>query len=233
MKRFQRHKIQTMSRGYTKGVTLLVLVLVIGQTSAIFGTTNPGLLPSSCAPGPYQLARPFAHNLKYQHNGHTAKIRPQSAATSNSTDPGKLPLETFERLRKLEGKWIGRSTKGWQETITYKVIARGSVVYESSFDAKPDAAMATMFYLDGSRLLLTHYCVSKTQPRLQATSFEDGGRKVTFTFLDATNLASRDKGHMDKVVLNFIDDEHFTSKWTWYQNAKETWLEEIKYERVK
>lgn len=128
---------------------------------------------------------------------------------------------------------MGRSTKGWQEVINFKTIAQGSVVHESSFDAHPNETMATMYYLDGTRLLLTHYCVSKTQPRLQASSFEDGGRKVTFTFLDATSLPSRDKGHMDKVIISFVDDTHFTSQWTWYQDGKERWLEEIKYERVK
>ena len=40
-----------------------------------------------------------------------------------------------------------------------------------------------------------------------------------------------DKGHMDKVVIRFVDDTHFTSQWTWYQEGKEQWLEEIKYER--
>jgi hypothetical protein len=144
-----------------------------------------------------------------------------------------LAKQTFERLKKFEGKWTGRSTKGWQEVINFKTIAQGSVVHESSFDAHPNETMATMYYLDGRRLLLTHYCVSKTQPRLHATAFEDGGRKVTFTFLDATSLPSRDKGHMDKVIINFVDDTHFTSQWTWYQDGKEQWLEEIRYERVK
>lgn len=154
-------------------------------------------------------------------------------AAANSPGSEKLARETFERLKKLDGKWIGSSTKGWKEQVTFKTIAQGSVVHESSFDAHPNETMATMYYMDGNRLLLTHYCVSKTQPRLQATLFEEGGRKVTFTFLDATSLPSRDKGHMDKVVFHFIDDDHFTSQWTWYQTGKEQWLEEIKYERVK
>lgn len=144
-----------------------------------------------------------------------------------------MAKETFERLKKLEGTWLGKSTKGWEETITFKTIAGGSVVHESSFDAHPNETMATMYYLDGNRLLLTHYCVSKTQPRLQASAFDDAGRKITFTFLDATSLPSRNKGHMDKVVLNFVDDSHFTSQWTWYQDGTEKWLEEIKYERMK
>ncbi|HMV50007.1 MAG TPA: hypothetical protein PLD20_16605 [Blastocatellia bacterium] len=157
----------------------------------------------------------------------------QKSAEPVATKSVAAAKETFDRLKKLEGKWTGRSTKGWTEAITFKTIAQGSVVHESSFDAHPNETMATMYYLDGERLLLTHYCVSKTQPRLQATAFENDGRKVTFTFLDGGNLSSRDKGHMDKVVLNFVDDDHFTSQWTWYQQGKEQWLEEIKYERTK
>ena len=92
--------------------------------------------------------------------------------------------------------------------------------------------MVTMFYLDGDRLMLTHYCVARNQPRLVATSFADAGKTITFTFLDGTNLPSRDKGHMDKMVFRFIDDNHAVSHWTWYQDGKEKWLEEINLERI-
>jgi hypothetical protein len=175
-----------------------------------------------------------AHTIDWTAAAQKPVEQPQALNASRPiTNTAESAKETFERLKKLEGKWVGRSTKGWTEAITFKTIAQGSVVHESSFDAHPNETMATMYYLDGERLLLTHYCVSKTQPRLQATAFEEGGRRVTFTFLDGGNLPSRDKGHMDKVVLNFIDDGHFTSQWTWYQQGSEKWLEEIRYERAK
>ena len=139
----------------------------------------------------------------------------------------------FNRFKQLEGQWQGRSTKGWEETITFKTIAKGSVVVETSFDAHPNETMMTMFHLDGTRLLLTHYCVAGSQPRLAATSFEDGGNAITFTFLDATNLPSRDRGHMDKAVFRFEGENHFSAQWTWYQDGKENWMEEIKYERMR
>jgi len=142
-----------------------------------------------------------------------------------------LAQNGFEQFKKLDGQWIGRSTKGWEETITFKTIAKGSVVVENSFDAHPNETMMTMFHLDGARLLLTHYCVAGSQPRLAATAFDDNGRTITFTFLDATNLPSRDKGHMDKAVFRFKDENSFSSQWTWYQDGKESWMEEIKYER--
>ncbi|NUO81446.1 hypothetical protein HUU05_15320 [candidate division KSB1 bacterium] len=138
----------------------------------------------------------------------------------------------FARFKKLVGKWQGTSTKGWEEVVHFKTIARGSVVVENSFDAHPNETMMTMFHLDNDRFMLTHYCVAGSQPRLAATAFEEDGRKITFTFLDATNLPSRDKGHMDKAVFHFLDDNHFTAQWTWYQEGKENWMEEIRMERV-
>jgi hypothetical protein len=119
------------------------------------------------------------------------------------------------------------------KTINFKTVAGGSVVVETSFDAHPNETMMTMYHVDGDRLLLTHYCIAKNQPRLLATSFSDDGKSITFTFLDGTNLISRNRGHMDKVVYRFIDDNHITSRWTWYQDGEEKWLEEIHYERIK
>ena len=84
---------------------------------------------------------------------------------------------------------------------------------------------------DGDRFMLTHYCVAGSQPRLAATAFEEEGKVITFTFLDATNLKSRDQGHMDKAVFRFKDENSFTTQWTWYQNGKESWMEEIRMER--
>ena len=147
------------------------------------------------------------------------------AATHGST--AESAKAAFERFKSLAGKWVGRSTKGWEEAVSFKTIARGSVVVENSFDAHPNETMMTMFHLDGGRLLLTHYCVAGSQPRLQATAFEETGKTITFTFLDATNLKSRDQGHMDKAVFRFADENHFTVRWTWYQNGKENWMEEI------
>lgn len=138
----------------------------------------------------------------------------------------------FERLKGLSGQWEGKSTKGWTEKIRYQVIAGGSVLMETSYGAHPDEWMATMFHMDGEHLMLTHYCVAKNQPRLRATEISDDLSLITFTFLDATNLPSRDKGHMDKCVVRLAGPDAFTSRWTWYQNGKEDWMEEIEHRRA-
>jgi hypothetical protein len=138
----------------------------------------------------------------------------------------------FAHLKALEGKWKGKSSKGWEETLTYRTIAGGSVVLSTSFDAHPGEAMATAFVLDRGTLQLTHYCMAKNQPRLVASEVSEDGKRIVFTFRDATGLRSRDQGHMDKAVFELLDANRFTSQWTWYQDGKEQWMEKITCERA-
>ena len=139
------------------------------------------------------------------------------AATVPATP--ELSKAALERLKALAGDW--------EETLQYRTIAGGTTVLETSFDAHPGQEMATTFYLDGDRLMLTHYCMAKNAPRLEATAFADGGRTVVFTLVDGANLPTRDRGHMDKAVIRFVGPDRITSRWTWYENGTEKWFEEI------
>ncbi len=142
----------------------------------------------------------------------------------------------FERFKRMAGDWKGHSTQGWRNRVHQQVIARGSTVMSTSQfegDAENAEAMATMIHMDGDRLLLTHYCEAENQPRLVASGVGEQGAVVEFTFLDGTNLPSRDRGHMDRVVFRFVDDDHYTSRWTWYRNGQERWLEDITYARAR
>src|SRR5262249_14810054 len=142
------------------------------------------------------------------------------------------PKALFDRLLALQGEWVGHSTKGWTEHTRFRVIARGTALLETS-DPEPGAPspMATVFSLDQERVVLTHYCEAGNHPRLQATSID--AASAEFTFVDGTNLPSRDRGHMDRVRLRFLGPDRFTSRWTWYQDGKEGWMEEIEYRRVR
>jgi hypothetical protein len=157
-------------------------------------------------------------------------------ATAEAASPA---AKEFEKLKSLAGDWEGTSERngrpdgGRTERLTFQVIAGGSCVMETSRDgAHPDQTMATMFHLDGGALLLTHYCIARNQPRLEATTIAPDLSEIVFTFRDATNLPSRDRGHMDKVVIRFVDQNRFTSRWTWYQEGKEQWFEETVFVRA-
>lgn len=137
----------------------------------------------------------------------------------------------FARIKKLAGRWQAQSSKGWSDEVTYEVVARGSaVVQRIAFADNPDETMYTVYHLDGDRLLLTHYCEARNQPRLVLA--EAGEDRLAFEFLDATNLPSRNHGHMDRAVFTFLDDDRFSSRWTWFQDGREQWLEEIVYRRL-
>lgn len=146
-------------------------------------------------------------------------------------------LTAFEHIKKLEGTWRSKSTKGWEERQQFRLIAKDTAVASQSMpvppvggsggNSAPNAPMLTVFHMDGDKLLLTHYCEAGNQPRMIATAVEDGGRTVRFAFLDATNMPSRTTGHMHSVVITFVDDRHFNEQWSWYENGKEQWMETV------
>jgi hypothetical protein len=156
------------------------------------------------------------------------------AAPAKAGKPTKeQALAVFEKMKKFEGKWECNSPGLGDFKETYKLIAGGSVLMGNEMEDKPEMAMVTMYHMDGDTLMLTHYCMAKNQPRLVATKVADDLSSVTFEYKDGTNLASRDVGHMDSVVINFKDDDNFSSRWSWFEKGKEQWMEAVTAKRVK
>ena len=156
------------------------------------------------------------------------------AFSAHAAPTGDEARAVFDRFRSLEGSWRSKSTQGWTQQSTKSVAAKGSVVVSRSrFDGAPNDGMVSTWFMDGDRLLLTHYCEARNQPTLVLSKIENNGRRVTFTFLSGTNMASRDVGHMDSVVYEFLDDDRYTHRWSWYSKGKETWFETIESERVR
>jgi hypothetical protein len=48
---------------------------------------------------------------------------------------------------------------------------------------------------------------------MMATTSPDG-KTFTFEFVDVTNLATPDAGHMKRVVFTIVDATHHTEEWT-------------------
>jgi len=87
-------------------------------------------------------------------------------------------------------------------------------------ESMQEESMVTMYHVDNNRLMLTHYCAAQNQPRMQA-QVSDDGKTLTFDFIDATNLASADVGHMRKLVLTIQDKDHVTEQWFFAQKGKD------------
>lgn len=128
--------------------------------------------------------------------------------------------KAFNSIKSLPGSWDGKSADGRTVQVTFKVTAGGSAVMSEILGQGPED-MISMFHLDGpNKLLLTHYCGAGNQPRMQASVSPDG-KTITFNFFDATNLASPDAGHMQRMVLTLLDENHHTEEWIFADHGKE------------
>jgi hypothetical protein len=136
----------------------------------------------------------------------------------------------YARLKTLVGEWEADTGMG-KVHVSYELIAGGtSLVEKESGEKMP--AMLTVYYLDGDRLLLTHYCMAGNQPRMQARAFNAETGEVAFEFLDATNLAPGG-GHMHNATFHLADKDHFSSEWEFYENGQRKMAETAQYTRVK
>lgn len=124
----------------------------------------------------------------------------------------------LDRFKTMVGTWEGKSPKGQTSEVKYQLVGGGTAVMGESHMIGDD--MTSMFYVDGGRLMMTHFCPSGNQPRMQATISPDL-KTVTFEFLDATNLAGPQAGHMHRAVYVFGDAEHYSEEWTWKEEGKD------------
>jgi hypothetical protein len=140
------------------------------------------------------------------------------AAAADSKDQSNAAL-AFDKLKSLVGQWEGTTDKG-RVTTTYELVASGSALLER-VNMDGHGEMPTVYYLDGNRLVLTHYCMAGNQPTLQAERFDPASNELRFRFVSATNLASANAGHMHDAVFKLGGPDQFTADWTWYENGKE------------
>ncbi len=126
--------------------------------------------------------------------------------------------KAFSAIKNMPGTWEGKSSDGRPLQVTFKVVSGGSAVMSEILG---DHEMMSMFNLDGAnKLLMTHYCSSGNQPRMQGSVSPDG-KTITFNFVNATNLEGPDAGHMQRMVLTLLDDNHHTEDWTFIDHGKE------------
>ena len=127
--------------------------------------------------------------------------------------------KALEKLKSLVGTWQGKTVKGDSVEDIFRLTAGGTAVMGE--DKMGSEEMLSLFYVDGDRLLMTHFCPSGNQPRMQATISPDL-KTITFDFLDATNLPSLQAGHMHRAIYIFSDSDHYSQEWTWMQDGKGT-----------
>jgi hypothetical protein len=149
----------------------------------------------------------------------------QSVAPSDAQK--SAAQKSFDALKTLAGTWTGpvkldppqkEMGDGTVMQISLRVTSRGNALVHEMKEAGTTDDPArydhplTMLYLDGDRLLLTHYCDAGNRPRMVARTSPDG-KTVEFDFLDVAG--GTDYGHMHHTVFTVIDANHHTEDWTY------------------
>ena len=154
----------------------------------------------------------------HSQKGQTHEGKQSVAATAAKTEA----QTSFEKLKTLEGSWQGamaidppsKEFDGKTVQLTLRATSMGNaLMHEMRVSGRPDDPI-TMLYLDGDRLLLTHYCDAGNRPRMVARTSQDG-KTVEFDFLDIAG--GTEYGHMHHAAFTVIDANHHIEEWTFME----------------
>src|SRR6267154_1586201 len=111
----------------------------------------------------------------------------------------------FERLKTLVGTWTGKTDMGQGPidlTVRYRLMAGGSVVEERCFEGTPNE-MITMYYDQGGKLAMTHYCMFGNRPGMLLKSSD--AKSITFDFDKPCGINEAKESHMHALSIRFDD----------------------------
>jgi hypothetical protein len=149
--------------------------------------------------------------------------------------PGIDAKAAFAQLKQLEGSWQAKRVDGKLARTEFELTANGTVLLEryTNPSIPGGGRMATAYHLDGSDLVLTHYCIANNQPVLRAERFDAASREIQFEFLRAGNLASPSSGHMRRAKYRIIDADAFVTEWEFFENGAKKMTEVENFTRIK
>src|SRR5215470_6661901 len=105
----------------------------------------------------------------------------------------------FKKLKTLTGSWEG-TYEGIPLHVSFRVTSTGhALMHEATSPGRHEDPL-TIFYLEGDRLLLTHYCDAGNRPHMEGKMSSDG-KTVEFDLLDVANYNNKQFGHMQHVVI--------------------------------
>src|SRR5688500_17353593 len=110
----------------------------------------------------------------------------------------------LDKLKALEGEWIdvdGVFGKKGDVAVTYLVTACGKNVVET-FHISTPGEMVTVYHMDGTDLVLTHYCSGGNQPRMRSKGLN--GNTLAFDFDGGANIDPAKTSHMHSATIEFI-----------------------------
>ena len=135
-----------------------------------------------------------------------------TSAVALSQQPQKTTVvqtdaqKAFEKMKTLTGSWEG-TIVGIPINFTIRAASSGTVILleGNTSGGQPPNHEITMVYVDGDRLLATHYCDAGNRARWEGKMSPDG-KTIEFSFLDVAGPTRG--GYLKDMVLTFIDADH-------------------------
>ena len=143
-----------------------------------------------------------------------AQAEPQGGKAPEMKMSSVPQTPEWQRLKTLVGEWEGTVVmegKTLPTAIEVRMTGGGSAIMHVMDKGGP-YEMVTMIHPDGRRLLATHYCAARNQPRMALVP-SAAANQVAFSFVDGTNIAPGEE-HMRSVVFTFTDADHHEEAWT-------------------
>ena len=147
-----------------------------------------------------------------------AAVAPAQEHESHGSTIASTPQ--WEKIKSLVGEWEGHTMEGGQKIPTHisvRMTGDGSAVMHWMDTGTPHE-MVTMFHMDKTELLATHYCSAHNQPRFRAVPSSEPSQ-VAFEFKDGTNIRPGD-GYMRTLAITFVDSDHHNEAWGYDTNGK-------------
>jgi hypothetical protein len=112
--------------------------------------------------------------------------------------------KAFDNMKRLAGSWQG-TIMGISINVTIRLASSGTaILHEATTDGgRPPNHEITMFYVDGDRLLATHYCDAGNQARFGGKMSPDE-KMSEFNLLDVAG--STKGGLVKRMAFTIIDD---------------------------
>jgi hypothetical protein len=139
---------------------------------------------------------------------------------SEPTQP-KPGSPEFERMKTLVGTWQGKTDMGQgpiDMTVQFRLLAGGSVLEERCFAGTPNE-MITMYFDNGGKLALTHYCMLGNRPGMLLKS--SNAKTLNFDFDKTCGINAAKESHMHALTISFDDADTITTSCKAIMDGKE------------
>ncbi len=162
-----------------------------------------------------------------------ASLCAYAAADAPKPEATKPASPEFERMKSLVGSWTGKTDMGQGPVdikLDYRLIAGGTVLEERCFAGTPQE-MVTMYYDNGGKLAMTHYCVLGNRPGMKFKSSD--AKTISFDFDSTCGINPKKESHMHALSISFDDADTITTSCKAIMDGKEMAEHPTTLKRVK